>query len=294
MSKLNEILGDVIFRTLDSTSSLDHQPTPSTSIIGSVRFNYLNEFDHHSSSSSSSYINQSTKLIRSQSEPILAPTPSTILKEISSDFQKPSPHSPPRLFTRSSYESDQSSEEVIEENVQDENLIEEVEEVEEEEERSPVSMDYLTRVTPSHPSLHRTRHQDFNLLSTSLPASMCRINTNERVREELLQLTQPLREGVISRERLLPASRMKQIGVGGRGQQRNGNGGGGGHHHHRSSLIGQTLPLIEIESDSFVVMKEERVMNDQVRISEDVNPSQSNSIPLVIPRPIRAWQSDGT
>ncbi|KAA1064888.1 hypothetical protein PGT21_018588 [Puccinia graminis f. sp. tritici] len=63
------------------------------------------------------------------------------------------------------------------------------------------------------------------LLSCSLPPSLSSQKSNgldihqEYPLNELLQLTQPMREGVISRERLLPSSRMKQVGIGGRGRR---------------------------------------------------------------------------
>ncbi|POW19227.1 hypothetical protein PSHT_04893 [Puccinia striiformis] len=74
---------------------------------------------------------------------------------------------------------------------------------------------------PSSYSPHQSTGQ--RLLSCSLPPSLSRRKSNtlqhENPLHELLQLTQPMREGVISRERLLPSSRMKQIGVGGRGRR---------------------------------------------------------------------------
>lgn len=92
---------------------------------------------------------------------------------------------------------------------------------------------------------------------------MSRTPTQECATRELLQLTQPLREGVLSRERLLPATRMKQVGVGGRGKR-----------HASSTALVQHLPLPSLGT------------------FPDPSIRSSHPIPLLAPRPIRAWQPE--
>ncbi|WAQ90884.1 hypothetical protein PtA15_13A284 [Puccinia triticina] len=73
------------------------------------------------------------------------------------------------------------------------------------------------------PSRYASSYQSAGqrLLSCSLPPSLTRQKSSSEYHplHELLQLTQPMREGVISRERLLPSSRVKQVGIGGRGRR---------------------------------------------------------------------------
>lgn len=250
MSKLAEMLGDVVFQSLDPTA-LDACPSPS---IGSAASDCLTEWG-------SSF--KQTKLLRSKSEPALVNFPAPL---------KP-PQRPQMLWTRSSYGSDEAIQ--VTDTLDDENL-EDVED-EEEEEISPVSADYPPNVTcPPHPFIRRVHHPEYNLLSSSLPASMCRTSTTERATQELLQLTQPLREGVMSRERLLPASRMKQVGVGGRGKR-------------HPSLVGQTLPPV-ISLETTLDEPSCNTSASTLNLSTGVE-AGSYSVPLVAPRPIRAWQT---
>ncbi|EGG00866.1 uncharacterized protein MELLADRAFT_73113 [Melampsora larici-populina 98AG31] len=260
MSNLAEILGDVVFRSLDPTS-LDACPSPS---MGSVTSDCLNEWSSTSS--------KQTKLLRSQSEPVLGPMV---------NFTGPikTHQRPQMLWTRSSYGSDEVIQ--VNDSVED-GGVENLEDVEDEEEEdvSPVSSNYPTHVTCSNPFIHRVHHQEHNFLSSSLPASMSRTTTTERATQELLQLTQPLREGVMSRERLLPASRMKQVGVGGRGKR-------------HASLVGQTLPVISLDSpvepalDWAGSVKTITPSTSLIGLNQNLT---SNGVPLVAPRPIRGWQ----
>jgi len=139
------------------------------------------------------------------------------------------------------------------------------------------------------------------MLSCSLPPSLARRRGSpfghENPLHELLQLTQPMREGVISREKLLPSSRMKQVGVGGRGRrglssQRSGSPSAGPPPQSESASSPQHKldhALWSPSSDSSPLFP------THISLTSNSNPILAfqqlpNPTPLVRPTPIAAWQ----
>ncbi|PLW08163.1 hypothetical protein PCANC_13368 [Puccinia coronata f. sp. avenae] len=143
------------------------------------------------------------------------------------------------------------------------------------------------------------------LLSCSLPPSLSRRKSSaldiqhENPLHELLQLTQPMREGVISRERLLPSSRMKQVGVGRRGRrdlssQRNP-GSPTTSNPPGSEWSSPTKPdraLWSPASSSSPLLPTNSCLSSSVGSVNPITSSQQfvNPTPLVRPTPIAAWQ----
>ncbi|KAG0139837.1 hypothetical protein CROQUDRAFT_136982 [Cronartium quercuum f. sp. fusiforme G11] len=202
---------------------------------------------------------QQPKLIRTQSAPLL-----DSLSKSSSGLESNPVHRPDVYWHRSSYDSNESSQESA---IQDDDD-EEEEEEEEDPAGHPVNVSLLIvptfvfiKAPPSIRHIHRAPAT--NLLSASLPASMSRAPIQECVTQELLQLTQPLRDGLLSPQRMLPAARIKQVGVGGRGKKR---------HLFASGTVTKPLSLPGLP---------------HLPIVQSTGP-----IPLVAPRPIRAWQRD--
>ncbi|KAI9614488.1 hypothetical protein KEM48_005953 [Puccinia striiformis f. sp. tritici PST-130] len=142
------------------------------------------------------------------------------------------------------------------------------------------------------------------LLSCSLPPSLSRRKSNtlqhENPLHELLQLTQPMREGVISRERLLPSSRMKQIGVGGRGRramsiQRNPSSPSGfnplGSESFSPPKVDQAL--WSPGTSCSPILPTNNSLSSSIGSGNPINGNLqqfASPTPLVRPRPIAAWQ----
>ncbi|KAH9453455.1 hypothetical protein MJO29_012890 [Puccinia striiformis f. sp. tritici] len=155
---------------------------------------------------------------------------------------------------------------------------------------------------PSSYSPHQSTCQ--RLLSCSLPPSLSRRKSNtlqhENPLHELLQLTQPMREGVISRERLLPSSRMKQIGVGGRGRramsiQRNPSSPSGfnplGSESFSPPKVDQAL--WSPGTSCSPILPTNNSLSSSIGSGNPINGNLqqfASPTPLVRPRPIAAWQ----
>lgn len=153
---------------------------------------------------------------------------------------------------------------------------------------------------PPHPSIGQ------RLLSSSLPPSLTRRKTSpcggdklvhhENPLDELLRLTQPMREGVMAREKLLPPSRMKQVGIGGRGRRSYSKPTLGS----SSPLANHHMPLIDSNENDLPAPASIDQTLSPIRPSNalphstlglgTLNPSSAHQTPLLRPRPIVAWQ----
>ncbi|MBW0566441.1 hypothetical protein O181_106156 [Austropuccinia psidii MF-1] len=111
-----------------------------------------------------------------------------------------------------------------------------------------------------------------SFLASSLPTSLTRTDSHDIATKELLKLTRSMQAGILSPEKFLPSSRMKQVGIGGRGRR-----------SLHNSALKQTL-FDQNPSNS------SNPYFDSLSAHSNFSTHDPHPVPLIRPRPIQAWQ----